>query len=224
MCARKSLNPRDFDGPHGGQRPLRGQRVDPRAFIIGHRGLFLVTPSIISRVELRPGEQWICDTCGETILSAKEGWLEWLHTDDERELSYGFRIVHHIIASPNNPNRCGRPGLRAESCYKYDGTGRDRTAHLDHIVALDGIAFLLGLIDGGPHFDGVYKGPRVKNLREWVELFRRLAVPYYEEARLYWERAAADGFFSGMGEEVAYCPTTLKALIEQYGENRDAGQ
>ena len=49
---------------------------------------------------------------------------------------------------------------------------------------------------------------------------RRLTIPYYEEARLYWSRAEADGFFDGANEVWLYMPHNLEALIERY---RDAG-
>ena len=38
----------------------------------------------------------------------------------------------------------------------------------------------------------------VRNLEEWAEVFRRLHIPHYEEARQYWSATEADGVFSEM--------------------------
>ena len=59
---------------------------------------------------------------------------------------------------------------------------------------------------------------RVRDVREYVELMRRLALPYYEEARTLWGLATESGFFEGGGDELwVYAPETLKALIARYG-------
>jgi hypothetical protein len=59
-------------------------------------------------------------------------------------------------------------------------------------------------------------GPWVQDAREFVELTRRLTVPYYEEARTLWHAARADGFFAGIDETAAYSPATLEALVKKY--------
>ena len=48
---------------------------------------------------------------------------------------------------------------------------------------------------------------------------RRMTVPYYEEARIYWDEAEADGFFADGNEYWIYQPITLKELIERYAGN-----
>ena len=77
---------------------------------------------------------------------------------------------------------------------------------------------LLSFLDEGPIHDPEYSGPRAKDIREFVDIVRRLTIPYYEEARLYWRRAQADGFFSGCGHVAIYQPDTLKLLIDTYGD------
>ncbi len=54
----------------------------------------------------------------------------------------------------------------------------------------------------------------------WVrnaETFRRLFVPYYEEARLYFDAAKADGIFGDVNEVWPYLDSTLQRNIADYG-------
>jgi hypothetical protein len=83
-------------------------------------------------------------------------------------------------------------------------------------VGTDGFVTLLAELDPGPYHAPQYAGPDVRDVREWVELCRRLHTPYYEEARLYWKDALQDGFFEGDNEARMYLPRRLKSLIEKY--------
>ena len=96
-------------------------------------------------------------------------------------------------------------------------------AYLEDFVGDDTLPYLLMFIDSGTVYALKYKKPILKifsGYREWAELFRRLAFPHYEEARLYWDRAIADGFFAGMNEIVIYLPGTLQEVIRRYGSSR----
>ena len=79
-----------------------------------------------------------------------------------------------------------------------------------------GLASLLTFFDPGPLHDPDYSGPRVADIREFTEVIRRLMLPYYEEARLYWERAIAEGYFGSPCETYMYLPDTLQSLVEKY--------
>ncbi len=162
-------------------------------------------------VKLEPLKQWQCDSCGELIESPKDGWLEWL--SDEDHLAYGFKIVHHLPASPYKDRR-------EEGCYHYDRHTRRMDTHLDEFLGEDGLAHLLMFLDVGV-VDPDSKGPWVRDIREFVELTRRLATPYYEEARQYWSRAEAEGYFSDANQVSPYLVGTLKKIIEKYGERGD---
>ena len=155
---------------------------------------------------LEPLKQFVCDYCGEIIDSPREGWIEWIteYGDDGRRYAYGFKIVHHAVYSPRRP----------KDCYHYtDSEGRS-DMHLGHVMNM---GYLLHFLDVGPYHEPEYLGPSVRDVREFVEIMRRLTTPYYEEARLYWEKALADGFFSGASPVWIYQPETLKSLIELYG-------
>lgn len=158
------------------------------------------------RMKLKPLEQWICDECGELIASPGDGYVEWI--SERLGDAHGFRIVHHAPRSPLRPDG---------NCYQYTGMPGRKDLPLTYFVGEEGIILLLSLVDPGEHCLKEYHGSLVTDLRGWTDLFRRLHVPYYEEARQYWARAEADGFFGDRNEVSIYLPSTLKELIEQYG-------
>jgi hypothetical protein len=94
--------------------------------------------------------------------------------------------------------------------------------HLNDVLGAkgeQGLSFLLALIDPGPYRDISYQGPKIRDIREWVELTRRLMLPYYEdyeEARIYMDRADTDGFFDGYPARLIYFPETLQLVIVKY--------
>lgn len=152
-------------------------------------------------MKLDPLTQFVCDTCGDVIESPKEGWLEWLSSAGKG--AHGFRIVHHVGTSGN---RCARYGDRSDVA---DG-------HLGWFTGERAMPELLRFIDVGPLLEDEYRGPRVKDLREWVELTRRLTIPHYEEARLYWDQAREDGMFDGANEVSPYLPEKLEQIAKRY--------
>ena len=56
---------------------------------------------------------------------------------------------------------------------------------LSEFVGVHGLLVLSSWIDVGKWHNPNYDGPHVRDLREWTSLFRRLRIPYYEEARHY---------------------------------------
>ena len=79
---------------------------------------------------------------------------------------------------------------------------------------------LLRMLDIGIYHSPVYKGPSAINLREFMEIARRLTLPYYEEARQWWTKAINDGYFSESNEVSIYMPKSLKLMIEYYQHNK----
>lgn len=155
---------------------------------------------------LKPLQQWFCDECGEIIESPDKGYIEWLANDDHK--AHGFRIVHHATASPRHPDG---------DCYAYTNEIGRSDLSLDCFLGNVGLIRLLGFVDVGRYHSPDYRGPEVVDLREFVELFRRLWLPYYEEARFLFARAAAGGFFGGANEVGIYRDRALKDMISEYG-------
>lgn len=151
---------------------------------------------------MTPFEQFICDSCGEMIESTDDGWVEWISDDDLK--AHSFRIVH-----------------RDQKCqydsYRVRGLSDD---HLTEFLGPNRLANLYRFIDLGPiHDPKGLRSPKARNLREYMEIVRRLTIPHYEEARLYWDKAKQDGFFEGANEIWVYFSNNLKALIEKYGKD-----
>jgi len=157
---------------------------------------------------LKPLEQWICDECETIIQSPDQGWLEWLHGPGFRD-NYGFRIVHSVPFSPGQPD---------SHCQAYANHGAVNDLPLTSASGPRAMAMLLALLDVGPLHENDYKGPLVRDIREWVELARRLTIPYYEEARTRWSEAREDGYFDAANEVWPYLPQTLEQLIATYGK------
>jgi hypothetical protein len=169
-----------------------------------------MTPKLI------PSRQWICDSCCEVIQKPEHGYLEWKRDPEQGSgprHRAGFRIVHHALHSPHRTEKHQRGD--GTNCY-YKKSDRGGDFELTHFLGPDGLVALTAWIDVGEEKDPEYSGPAV-DLREWTVLFRRLHVPYYEEARQYFDRASRDHF--GESNEVTfYLPETLKAMIEEYRE------
>ncbi len=76
---------------------------------------------------------------------------------------------------------------------------------------------MLSFIDPGPFISKVYGGPEVLDFREYVEIFRRLHTPFYEEARLYFDEASAAGIIDGHNEFALYDEALLRDIAERFG-------
>lgn len=122
--------------------------------------------------------------------------------------SKGFKIVHYASSLPYRPGG---------DCYHYTDENGRADNHLEYFLGDDGMPNLLRFLDLGPYHNRDFTGPWVKDMREFVEFMRRLTIPYYEEARLYWREALADGFFDGANEIWMYLPDTLKKIVDTYG-------
>ena len=81
---------------------------------------------------------------------------------------------------------------------------------LSDVVGTDGLANQLFQVELSEK--GVY---RFRDLKEFIEVLRRLHVPYWEQARLYWEKALKDGYHDGCD----FSEKTLQSVIERYEDN-----
>lgn len=117
---------------------------------------------------LAPLAQWRCDACGRLIGNANEGVVQFHYVNDapveRREVD--FRIVH---------------GGNAEdgSCItRRSGLGLGDMPLRD-LVGERAILKMLGHQSTDP---------------TWAEVFRRVCVPYYEEARHLFDKARMGGW------------------------------
>lgn len=160
---------------------------------------------------LKPLKQFICDECNQVINTPKEGYVEWESGFDEKDkpFSRGFRIVHIPPSSPYKHN--------PEGCYKY-GKSRYRSDIDLESFLKSAHQEMFSRLDKGRFLDPTNsEGCKISNFREFVEFFRRLTVPYYEEARLYFQQAWEDGFISTeMSDKDLYSEEYLKKIVEKY--------
>lgn len=166
------------------------------------------------KTKLEPLQQWYCDTCGEVIQRPDQGHLEWKVKEiglgeNRRSLRYGFRIVHQFLHSPYRETR-GREG-----CY-YSNEERGGDFSLPAFLGAEGLIRAANWIDLGAAWEPEYRGPEVESLREWAGIFRRLHLPYYEEARVYLQQAKSGAEFGDHNENSFYLPETLQKIIEYY--------
>lgn len=162
---------------------------------------------------LKPLQQFVCDTCGGVIEEPADGMLQWRYGD---RIS-GFTITH-------KPHRSPRRG--SNGCYTVpEDVVND--FELEHVSLPTPKA--LGSPDYSPSFDALVRFtslleprdngriPDVADIGEFMEVFRRLYVPYYEEARVYRKRAQADGMYEGLWGYQKHMQDILRDIIVKYG-------
>lgn len=157
---------------------------------------------------LVPLKQWICDSCGEIINSPEDGWVEWLSGEETFNSCHGFKIVHNYGSSPQGKG----------ACFQYREKKDLADMPLTTFTGEEGYICLLGFLDLGPIVVPKYEGPRVKDIREFIEFMRRLTIPYYEEARMFFKEALADGDLDPSSVDMIYDPEDLKRIVEKYGK------
>lgn len=146
---------------------------------------------------LKPLEQWYCDVCGEIIERPKDGYVIWKreHSDTELGKEYGFKIIHQ--------NKCDK-----------DRQNYPSSMHLDAFLGHDGMAYLLSFLSIGPvkaHLGQTYNAKL--DMDEFVDFFRRLQVPNYEEARRRFSHPDFLDFNSDNNEVGPYVQSSLIATI-----------
>lgn len=112
---------------------------------------------------LQPLQQWYCDECFEVIEQATEGYVVW--NSDEEGRNYGFKVIHKV---------------------KCDNHELPRSSALEDFLGADGQNKLLSMLSYGIIArlrSGCPTEQRIADIDSFVDLFRRMQVPYYEEAR-----------------------------------------
>lgn len=133
---------------------------------------------------------WYCDVCDTPVTNPGLAMVAW-DQDAEGRLT-GFRIIHK--------GTCDL-GLA------------DSWIELRNGISEDGSAQLLALLSPGPLKEGV-NAPPIKDLNEFVDLYRRLRTPGYEEARRYFKTAAVQEWAAEATEVLPYTKYGLNRIIE----------
>jgi hypothetical protein len=161
------------------------------------------------------GTGWVCDTCGEKIEKAADGFLEWIsgsRTDANgkpRLFARDVRLVHHIGVSPlkNTSN---------DGCYRNDRRemakdgGITAQLNLQDALGEDGLIELLGLVESE-------KGAE----HEFLVAIQRLHVRGYEDARPFFQQAIEEGVIEVNRPQDFYNRLQIDAVLEEYEDQEE---
>jgi hypothetical protein len=143
-----------------------------------------------------PVATWICDVCHRPIESLDLGLLVWDSGKAEDSIARDFAIVH---------KRCDDHERWLASQELGD-------------FADPNLALVKILNDGCPRPIELEEedGYPARATAEWAEIARRLLLPNFERARLFFAEAEADGWELGTNLDHRYHPDTLLKVREQY--------
>lgn len=136
---------------------------------------------------------WYCDVCGEKV-TIDNGYVVWNpHGHDAlNDGDIGFKIIHQ-----------GKCDLGTENA----------SLALDFFVNEDGLARLTSLLSYG-EFNRLDESeePKIGNIREFIDFFRRLQIPNYEEARRNFKNQDVIEMMYGANEIFPYTQEVLNEV------------
>lgn len=140
-----------------------------------------------------PLMRWYCDVCGDPIEEIEKGYLIW-NRNESGQLQ-DFKIIHQ--------SRCD------DRKYPYSGA-------LSGYLGVDGQAKLLSFLSYGTiklSLGSKMVQPSVADMDEFVDLFRRLQTPHYEEARRHFHKNEVLESYSDANEVLPYLQSSLKKIV-----------
>ena len=138
-------------------------------------------------------QKWFCDVCGRIIDSPEKGYVVW--NDATETNDFGYKILHANGFLDEHGNK-----------YVCDKNHPYRSSmELARLMSYIGVAHLLSMLESGSLHKSIFS-----------EIFRRLFIPYYEEARLYFDEAKKDDFFKELNEAEMSTPEILEKIIKKY--------
>lgn len=141
----------------------------------------------------QPLKKWYCDNCGNR-LNAEEGYAVWKTDDDHK--AHSFRIIHN--------SKCD-----TDKSFSY--------VALSKFLGENGLSYLLSKLSLGKLKLLINKETftQISKFDEFVDFFRRLQTPYYEEARLHFQSETTQEKHYDSDECLPYFPEQLKKIIQQ---------
>ena len=167
------------------------------------------------------GRGWICDSCGEPIWQAIDGWVQWMSgRDDGKRTARDLQLVHHLPASPRVPDpkpssalelRAYAPGCQFDEQVEF---AKDKMIVSDlpltYFLGADGLMELLMMLHENFLPQEVV-----------IEMTKRLHIPGYEHARFHFEKAVAQGVFESNRPEGFYRVGEIANVNEWADENNE---
>ncbi len=146
----------------------------------------------------KPLTKWYCDVCGEVIEDVKKGYVIWKSTEEMKD--YGFKIIHQNKCDPRDN-------------YPLSGA-------LEDFLGEDGISELLSFLSIGPVKKYLGQGSHcsVDDIDGFVDFFRRVQTPFYEEARRYFNKQELLEDYSDANEVYPYHLEQLEKIVKRHGK------
>jgi len=151
---------------------------------------------------------WICDRCGEPIKRAIDGWVQWRTSEAESrerkrngQLPFGrdLQLVHHWSASTRPKDLgCGQHGCQFK---EEDPSFVVKGLPLQYFLGADGLMNLLE-----------YIAEEEIDRSEILEMIKRMHIPGYEHAHLYFEEAISEGIFEPNTFPGYYSQSNIEAV------------
>lgn len=146
-----------------------------------------------------PLSSWTCDICGDEITDPELGLLTWREYDDMR--AYDFVIVHK-----NFEGRTCDPGFER---------GYSSSVAISSGLGNEGQAYLLSMLSLGPIKGESDARCAVADFDQYVDVFRRLQTPWYEEARGRWADDDVQHWLGDANEVYPYVPDVLERIANR---------
>ena len=139
---------------------------------------------------------WVCDECSGDVILDGMGLVVARHdSSDSRYLLSDWKIVHKGKCDPESS---------AGYVFNVD---------VGSLVGLEGQTHLLSLLSAGPLNNS---GPsnRIGDLDAYVDIFRRLHMPFYEQARRRFDEPEVQDRFRDSNQYQPYLPEILETVAK----------
>jgi hypothetical protein len=147
-------------------------------------------------LDYKPLSRWRCDVCRELIEKPEEGYVVW--NWDQNGQNADFKVIHHM--------RC-------------DDNSSPASLALPDLLGHDGAAKMLSWLSVGPviiaNNGGQGETRGVADIDEFVDLFRRLQTPFYEEARPAFKNYDVLADLADANEVFPYTQYALRKIVKK---------
>jgi hypothetical protein len=137
---------------------------------------------------------WTCDTCRDPVTDPNMSLVVWRTVADK---SIDFMIVHKGECDP-----------QARSGFTHN-------LELSSFLGADGATMLLSWLSLGPLRGSAADMPHVGNFDQYVDLFRRVQIPWYEEARTRFRDDDVQHWLGDANEYYPYMPDVLQQVVDR---------
>ena len=152
-----------------------------------------------------PFKEFRCDVCGKTI-PVEDAMLQWLQRKKDNSDPFPMTLVDIHICCNRKP---------CDAIYEHKAVYEDMIEQWNHLED-----FI-----GANNLDDLLTFPIERTIPEEqytsvLEIMRRLTIPYYEEARQFFSRAAYDGYIEDLNGykegHISWRQDRLKNIIRKY--------